>query len=441
MKKTFYLEVHGCQMNVYDSKRIVDTLLFNGFDQVFDGNIADILIFYTCNIREKAAAKLYSNIGRLKSEKTKVIAVGGCVAQAEKENIFKYASSVNIVFGPQVYHKLPEYIMDVLSQKQNEILDINFKQTEKFDCLSERKDVLTSEFVTIQEGCDNFCTYCVVPYTRGREYSRPAIDIIKETKDLISRGAQEITLLGQNVNSYHGEAPYINIGESQNTWRLERLIQEIAELDGLKRLRYMTSHPKDFTKELMEIHAKTPVLAPFAHIPIQSGSDRILKLMNRGHTLNEYLDKLKMFRDICPNIQFSSDFIVGFPGETDEDFEQTLRAVEEAKFTISYSFKYSPRKNTLAYSMKDQIPEDIKEKRLEMLQKKLLEDQIYYNINLVGKTQEILFEKKGKRKDQYIGKNVYLQSVIVESDTNLIGKFKDVLIKSSGPNSVFGELI
>ncbi len=436
----FYIEVYGCQMNVYDSKRIIDTLTKSEFEQIDNSKNADILIFYTCNIREKAAQKLYSNIGFLKTKKTKVIAVGGCVAQAEKDLIFNH-KGINISFGPQTYHRLPEHINDILKGKKDKILDLEFDQDKKFSSLPKRKNISYSEFVTIQEGCDNFCTYCVVPYTRGREYSRPVKDIITEIKELLAIGAKEITLIGQNVNSYHGEAPYITIGNSRNTWRIERLIQEIAELDGLKRLRYTTSHPKDFTTELMEVHANTPVLVPFVHIPVQSGDNRILKLMNRGHTAQEYLDKLSKFRDICPNIQFSSDFIVGFPTETDEEFENTVKLVQEAKYTISYSFKYSRRKNTPADRMIGQIPEDIKEKRLDILQKTLLKDQICFNRSLLGKTQEILFDRIGRKEKQYIGKNVFLQSVVVESDENLIGQFRNVKIDSAGDNSVKGRIV
>ncbi len=440
MNNKFYIEVYGCQMNVYDSRRIIDSLISSGFERTFDSNEAHILVFYTCNIREKAVQRLFSNIGFLKTEKTKIIAVGGCVAQAEAEKIFRY-KDINISFGPQTYHRLSNHINEILSGERNKVLDLNFDQDKKFDCLTQRKEVSYSEFVTIQEGCDNFCTYCVVPYTRGREYSRPAKDIINETRELIANGAKEITLIGQNVNSYHGEAPYINIGKPKETWRLERLIQEIAELDGLKRLRYTTSHPKDFTMELMQIHADTPILAPFAHIPVQSGNDRILKIMNRGHTAQAYLDKLSKFREICPNIQFSSDFIVGFPTETDEEFEDTVKLVEFANYTISYSFKYSRRKNTPADKMEGQISEKVKEERLAILQKALLKDQIYHNGALIGKTQEILFDRVGRKENQYIGKNVYFQSVIVESSENLIGEFRNVQIESAGENSVMGKIV
>jgi tRNA-2-methylthio-N6-dimethylallyladenosine synthase len=428
-------------MNVYDSRRIVDSLQFAGFQRVLNSDEADILIFYTCNIREKAVRKLFSQIGLLKSKKTKVICVGGCVAQSEKENIFKKSQSINIAFGPQVFHKLPEYINSILNGKEKRIIDIEFSGLEKFDCLPKRKEISHSEFVTIQEGCDNFCSYCVVPYTRGREYSRPVKDIIDETKWLLANGAKEIMLIGQNVNSYHGETPYINIGQPKGTWRLERLIQEVSELENLKRLRYTTSHPRDFTTELMKIHADVNVLAPFAHIPVQSGNDRILKIMNRGHTAREYLDKLKKFRDICPNIQFSTDIIVGFPTETDEEFLDTVKTVQEAKYTLSYSFKYSPRENTPAAAMEGQISEEVKAERLKILQDALFKDQIYYNNRLIGQTQSVLFDRVGKKEKQYVGKNVYLQSVIVESENNLIGEFKEIKIKSAGENSVFGEIV
>lgn len=441
MSLKFFIEVFGCQMNVYDSKRIVDSLASFGFDQTQDPKTADILIFYTCNIREKAAQKLFSQIGMLKNQNTKVVCVGGCVAQAEGRNIFKRSSDVNIVFGPQTFHQLPEYINSVLKNPEKRIIDVEFSQGEKFQHLPKREKVSFSEFITIQEGCDNFCTYCVVPYTRGREYSRPVRDIIEEAKWLLENGAKELVLIGQNVNSYHGEAPYITIGQSRGTWRIERLIQEISNLPGLKRLRYTTSHPKDFSEELMKVHAENKILVPFTHIPVQSGNDRILKAMNRGHTADAYLDKLKRFRDICPEIQFSSDFIVGFPTETDEEFLDTVDLAKKAKYTISYSFKYSPRKNTPAEKMPLQIQEEVKEERLKILQDALKQDQIYFNQALVGKTQEVLFEKKGKKENQYIGKNVCLQSVIVESDHDLIGDFKKVRIESAGENSVFGKIL
>ena len=441
MSYSFYIKVYGCQMNDYDGKRIEDILVLNGFTKEENPLNSDIVIFYTCNIREKAVHKLESTIGMINSLKTKVIAVGGCVAQAEKENIFKRIPRINLSFGPSTYHKLPEYLDDLLSGKKKKMIDLDNYKLDKFDIATRRREVTTSAYVAIQEGCDNFCTYCVVPYTRGREYSRPVIDIINEVKYLVSNGAKEIVLGGQNVNSYRGDAPYITIGSNRKTWRIEELIKAIATIDGIKRLRYLRSHPKDFTVDLMKVHTEVPMLVPFVHIPVQSGSDRILKLMNRNHTSREYLDKLKLFRDICPEIQFSSDFIVGFPSETEEDFNDTLKLVEEAKYTLSFYFKYSIRPNTPAARMPNQIDEKIKEERLAKLIKALLRDQVYYNNKLVGKTQEILITKKGKKENQYIGKNIYMQSVIINSNENIIDQFKTTLIESADENCVFGKLL
>ena len=428
-------------MNVYDSDKMANLLVARGYTQVLNPHDADILIFYTCNVREKAVHKLLSDIGRLKTVNAKVIAVGGCIAQAEGKRLFERSPSINISFGPQTYHKLPEYIESILKGERKRIIDDTFYKMDKFNICPKKKNVSFSEHIAIQEGCDNFCTYCIVPYTRGREYSRPVKDILNEAKWLLDNGAQEIVLWGQNVNSYNGEAPYITIGQPKSTWRIERLLQEVSQLPGLRRLRYSTSHPKDSNEELMRVHNEISVLVPFTHIPVQSGSDKILKQMNRGYTSAEYLSKLDRFREICPSIQFSSDFIVGFPGETDEDFKDTLRLVEKAKYTISFSFKYSPRSGTPAAKMRDQVPEKVKEQRLEILQDTLLRDQITFNKALIGKTQEILFYKKGKHSKQYIGKNVYMQSVVVENGDDLIGKFRNVLIKSAEENCVIGQVV
>lgn len=438
---SFYIKTYGCMMNVYDSNKMADLLVSKGYTQVLNPYDADVLIFYTCNVREKAVHKLLSDIGRLKFVNAKVIAVGGCIAQSEGKRLFERAPSINISFGPQTYHKLPEYIDKVLKGERERIIDSTFYKMDKFLSCPKKRNVSISEHIAIQEGCDNFCTYCIVPYTRGREYSRPVKDILEEAKWLLDNGAQELVLWGQNVNSYHGEAPYITIGHHKATWRIEQLLQAVAQLPGIRRLRYSTSHPKDFNEALMHVHNEIPLLVPFTHIPVQSGSDRILKQMNRGYTSAEYLYKLNKFREICPAIQFSSDFIVGFPGETEEDFKDTLRLVEQAKYTISYSFKYSPRSGTPAAKMLDQVPEKIKEQRLKILQDTLLRDQITFNKALVDKTQEVLFYKKGKRVKQYIGKNVYMQSVVVESEKDLIGKFKDVLIKSAEENCVIGQVV
>ncbi|MDR1365036.1 MAG: tRNA (N6-isopentenyl adenosine(37)-C2)-methylthiotransferase MiaB [Holosporales bacterium] len=436
----FFIETYGCQMNAYDSNIIAALMTMAGFERTYESSDADILIFYTCNVREKAAKKVFSNIGLLRSEKTKVIAVGGCVPQAEKNMIFK-CKHIDIAFGPSAYRKLPAYVSKILNDEEDRILDVELTQSSKFDCCNAERTVSRSEFVTIQEGCDNYCSYCVVPYTRGKEYSRPAADIISEVKMLLAKGAQEITLLGQNVNSYNGDAPYISIGKPRGSWNFERLLQEVAESDGLKRLRYTTSHPKDVTVGLMKKHAQIDILAPFAHIPAQSGSDRILKLMNRRYVAQEYIDKLNMFRDICPAIQFSSDFIVGFPTETADDFEDTLKLVREVGYLSSYSFKYSPRSDTPAATMSGQIHDTIKAKRLDILQRELMRSQTLHNESIVGKTMETLFDKPGKKSMQYVGKNVYMQSVIVESDIDLTGKFGMVLIEKAFKNSVFGRLV
>lgn len=439
---SFYIQVYGCQMNIYDARKISDILLDNGYEEAFDINSADIVLFYTCNIREKAATKLFSEIGRIKNRDDKIIAVGGCVAQAEGANVFHRSKHVQIVFGPQTYHKLPQYIQEVITNRSKRIIDLEFSQYEKFGCLPQRKKTLPSEFVSIQEGCDNFCTYCVVPYTRGREYSRAALDIINEVKNLVSNGAQEITLIGQNVNSYHGEAAYIQLGTPRDKWRLERLLMEIANIPGLRRLRYTTSHPKDFTEELMQIHQDLiEIMPPFVHIPVQSGNDRILRIMNRGHTANTYLEKLEKFRSICPSISFSSDFIVGFPGETNEEFEDTVELAEKAQYSLFYAFKYSKRKNTPAYNMVNQISETEKEKRLAILLQTLFKSQLKFNQNCIGTEQTVLFEKKGKKQRQYVGKSPYMQSVIVESNKNIRGTFQKVRIKNGYQNCLMGDIV
>lgn len=438
MALSFYLKVYGCQMNDYDGRRISNLLKSYQYVQVDDICNADIVIFYTCNIREKAVHKLRSDIGRV-GKNVKFIAIGGCIAQAEGNWLLNFPK-VKLVFGPQTYHRLPEYLETILHNEKQTIVDVNFYKLDKFKLQIEKFPIGTTAYVIIQEGCDNYCTYCVVPYTRGREYSRPVADILQEVKSLVSQGVQEVILFGQNVNSYCGEAPYITIGQN-NTWSIDRLLLEIGEIDGIRRLRYATSNPHDFSEQLMQVHTRIPALSPFAHIPAQSGSDRILQLMNRKYTASEYLDKLNRFREICNNIHFSSDFIVGFPTETEEDLQQTVELIKKAHYTLSFSFKYSQRKNTPAARMKDQITENIKEQRLETLHQALLIDQIAFNKELVGTTQEVLFYKKGKKENQFIGKNIYQQSVVVESNENIIGSFKNVAITQAETNCVFGNLV
>jgi tRNA-2-methylthio-N6-dimethylallyladenosine synthase len=417
-------------MNVYDSEKIRSAMLGNGYVESIDANDSDIIIFYTCNVREKAAEKLFSDIGRISGKKDKIIAVGGCVAQAEKEGIFKRAPDVRIVFGPHVYHKLPEYIKKIDSGIEQRIIDVTFAQKVKFGHLPKKSAAKASEFVSIQEGCDNFCTYCTVPYVRGREYSRPSKDIIGEIVDLIDRGTKEITLLGQNVNSYHSDVSF------------EELLRSVLKISGLRRLRYTSSHPKDFTTELMAIHNEYQnILPPFVHIPVQSGSDRILDMMNRGHTISEYLQKLRKFRNICKSVSFSSDFIVGFPGETEADFQDTIDLAKEAKFSSFYAFIYSRRKETPAYNMPNQVPLAEKKRRFEELLRVLRKEELEFNKNCVGSTQRVLFEKRGKKENQYIGYSEYMQSVVVENDSeNIIGTFGEVLIKEGFQNCLIGKL-
>lgn len=412
-------------MNIYDSRKIEDILINSGYTKAPDINSADIVIFYTCHIREKAVSKLFSDIGRVKNKDSKVIAVGGCVAQAEGINILKNNKNIDIVFGPHMYHNLPQYI-----EASERVVDLSLSKGEKFKSCCKSTRSFFSEFVSIQEGCNNFCTYCVVPYTRGPEYSRPPTDIVEETKKFVDKGAIEITLIGQNVNSYN-----------YNGCRLEQLLENVVQIKGLKRLRYTTSHPKDFTDDLMKIHSKfKEIIPPFVHIPVQSGSNRILKLMNRGHTVEEYISKLEKFKEICPEISFSSDFIVGFPGETESDFFDTVALVKKIKFSLFYAFKYSKRKNTPAYSMKDQIEEGEKEKRLEQLLKVLCESQLEFNKKCVGSVQKVLFDKCGKKDSQYVGKSEYTQSVIVESEQDLTGLFKNVKITHGFQNCLMGDV-
>ncbi|MDR1488587.1 MAG: tRNA (N6-isopentenyl adenosine(37)-C2)-methylthiotransferase MiaB [Holosporales bacterium] len=427
--KSFFIKVYGCQMNVYDSIRIRDHLTKNDYVESASMENSDIIIFYTCNIREKAVSKLLSDIGRIKNREKKIIAVGGCVAQAEQNEFFNKCEDISIVFGPQTYHNLHTYIEEVFVDKSKKILDIKFTQAEKFVYLPSKKIVSFSEFVSIQEGCDNFCTYCVVPYTRGREYSRPATDIVNEVRELVENGAKEITLLGQNVNSYKSE------------YSFEKLLRSVANINGVRRLRYTTSHPKDFTEELMNVHQELKeIMPPFAHIPVQSGSDRILKLMNRGHTAEDYIKKTERFREICNEISFSSDFIVGFPGESEKDFYDTINLVKKVNFSLFYAFKYSRRKNTPAYNMKNQIPMIEKNKRFEILHQNLMEQQLKFNKSCIDTSQTILIEKLGKKEKQYIGRSPYMQSVVIESDHNVIGEFLRVDIKNAFQNSLFGDL-
>ncbi len=410
-------------MNVYDSDRMKDLFINKGYKITNDISKANLTILNTCHIREKAVQKVYSDIGRIKKlkndKKNMKLVVAGCVAQAEGIEIKKRAPIVDFVVGPQSYHKLPDMI-----NKIEEPLNSDFLQNEKFKNLIYNSSKISSEFISIQEGCDKFCSFCVVPYTRGPEFSRPIDDIINEAKKYLSNGVKEIILLGQNVNAYHGNS---TDGKSRD---LSYLINTIAEIDDVKRIRYMTSHPIDMTDSLIKVHASNPKLMPFLHLPIQSGSDSILKKMNRKHTVSDYLKIVDKIRTIRPDIAISSDFIVGFPDETDEDFEKTMKFIEKVNFVIAYSFTYSPRPGTPAQH-KDNIDQSIKKARLSALQSLLTEQQLNYNKSFINKDMEVLFEKEGRYKNQFIGRTIYNQSTFIESNEKILNKILKVKITNS----------
>ena len=416
--KKIFVKSYGCQMNVYDSNRIKDLFFEDGYEITKDVNDANLIVLNTCHIREKAAEKVYSDIGRIKKIKKKKLnnnyklVVAGCVAQAEGEEIQKRAPSVDFVVGPQAYHKLPNMI-----KKEDININDDFLQNEKFNHLIYNSSNDVSEFVSIQEGCNKFCTFCVVPYTRGVEFSRPVEDIQKEVLKYKKKGVQEVILLGQNVNAYHG------IGADGKNKDLAYLINKISELDTIKRIRYMTSHPIDMKDSLIQIHGTNSKLMPFLHLPIQSGSDNVIKKMNRKHTVKQYLDVVEKLKSSRPDIALSSDFIVGFPGETDKDFEETMSFVEEVKFVLAYSFMFSPRPGTPAFKLKD-IDKKIKKARLSALQSLLKQQQAEFNKSFINKEMNILFEKIGRHKNQYIGRTIYNQSVFTKYKENLISKIK-----------------
>ena len=411
-KKRIFIKSYGCQMNVYDSNRIKNLFEPKGYSETDNLTKADLIVLNTCHIREKAAEKVYSDIGRIKKitkNKHKLV-IAGCVAQAEGEEIKKRAPSVDYIVGPQSYHKLPSMI-----ENNNSFINDDFLQNEKFKKLLFKSSNIVSEFVSIQEGCDKFCSFCVVPYTRGSEFSRSINEIKEEIKKYIDNGIKEVILLGQNVNAYHDDS------QSGKHADLAYLINKISEFDNIERIRYMTSHPNDMTNSLIEAHGKNFKLMPFLHLPIQSGSDKILQKMNRKHNVKKYykiIDKLKFWR---PDIALSSDFIVGFPEETNEDFDQTMKFVENVNFAIAYSFMFSSRPGTPASKFKE-VDLSIKKARLSALQSLLKEQQKNYNKSFVNRELEILFDRKGRHKNQYIGRSIYNQSVFVNSMSSLIGK-------------------
>jgi tRNA-2-methylthio-N6-dimethylallyladenosine synthase len=428
--ETFRVKSFGCQMNVYDGERMAELLTEKGLRAAPEGEEADLVVLNTCHIREKAAEKVYSDIGRLVKaggETPPMIAVAGCVAQAEGEEIMARAPAVGLVVGPQAYHRLPEMIER--AAKGERAADTEMPADAKFAALPKRRRSGPSAFLTVQEGCDKFCTYCVVPYTRGAEISRPFQDLLREAEILVEAGAREITLLGQNVNAWASDA----LG-------FDGLIREIAKLPELQRIRYTTSHPNDVTDGLIRVHAEEPKLMPYLHLPVQSGSNRVLKAMNRAHTADDYLRLLDRFRAARPDIAISGDFIVGFPGETEADFVQTLRLVDAVGYAHAFSFKYSPRPGTPAATMDGQVPREVMDERLQRLQAALGRDQMAFNRSSVGKRCEVLVERRGKKAGQWLGKSPWLQSVHFEGAA-AIGDLVMVELGEAGPNSLHGRLL
>jgi tRNA-2-methylthio-N6-dimethylallyladenosine synthase len=441
-----FVKSYGCQMNVYDSRRMADTLAPEGFAETDRMEDADLVILNTCHIREKAAEKVYSELGRIRQMKvwaaskgrSLTVAVAGCVAQAEGEEILRRAPVVDLVFGPQSYHRLPELL--ARARRDGKAIDTEFPVEDKFDFLRQpARDAIrargVSAFVTVQEGCDKFCTFCVVPYTRGAETSRPVEKIVTEARHLAEAGVREITLIGQNVNAYHGQGP------DGTPWTLAQLLYRIADIPGIARLRYTTSHPCDVDASLIAAHRDLPQLMPQLHLPVQSGSDRILTAMNRRHTRDDYLRIVDRLRSAQPAIAFTSDFIVGFPGETDDDFRQTLRLVEEVGFNGSFSFKYSPRPGTPAADMKDQVPDSVKSERLQEVQALIERQLAAFNATAIGRTFDVLFEKIGRHPGQIVGRSPYLQPVHITGEPDLIGTLARVKITGVTAYSLHGTPI
>jgi len=440
--KKVFIKTFGCQMNVYDSGRMADALAPAGFSGTDSLRDADLVILNTCHIREKAAEKVYSELGRIRRVQEArrrdgndtVIAVAGCVAQAEGQEMARRAPAIDIVVGPQSYHRLPE-LLDRHAQSGETIVETEFPAAEKFGALpAVQRRQAPSAFLTVQEGCDKFCTFCVVPYTRGAEYSRPAAALLDEARKLASRGAAEITLLGQNVNAYAGEGP------SGGQWDLARLLDALSDIPELKRLRYTTSHPNDMTARLIAAHRDLPKLMPYLHLPFQAGSDRILKAMNRKHTISSYLEIVEQLRSSRPDIALSTDIIVGFPGETEEDFQETMRVVETVQFAQAYSFKYSARPGTPAADHKHQIDDGVKASRLARLQQLLSAQQAAFNRSKAGRVLDVLWEAPGKKEGQLSGRSPYLQAVHAEGELTLLGRITPAEIVGASQNSLQGVI-
>ena len=431
--KKLFIKTYGCQMNVYDSQRMAEAMGTEGYVLTEDQRQADLVLLNTCHIREKAAEKLYSDLGRLKPLKAEKpdlkIGVAGCVAQAEGEEIVRRMPLVDLVVGPQTYHRLPAMV-----RGEAPAILTDFPPEDKFDHLPASRATrrAPAAFLTVQEGCDKFCAFCVVPYTRGAENSRPADRILREARDLVDRGVREITLLGQNVNGWHGAGP-------DGDWGFGRLIRALANIDGLERIRYTTSHPNDMADDLIAAHRDIPQLMPYLHLPVQSGSDRILRAMNRKHTAAQYLRLIDRIREARPDILLTSDFIVGFPGETDADHQDTLRLVAEVGFGTAFSFKYSPRPGTPAFD-RPEVDSQVADDRLQELQALLTKQQKAAQEGMVGRTLGVLFEKPGRQDGQMIGKSDYLHSVFVEAPQAQVGDLVQVRIVASASNSLQGEL-
>ncbi|HTO33915.1 MAG TPA: tRNA (N6-isopentenyl adenosine(37)-C2)-methylthiotransferase MiaB [Pararhizobium sp.] len=446
-----FVKTYGCQMNVYDSDRMTDALAKDGYVSTDVMEDADLVLLNTCHIREKAAEKVYSALGRLRDLKKKkagegremMIGVAGCVAQAEGDEILRRAPAVDLVIGPQTYHRLPEALKRV--RRGERVLETDYAIEDKFEHLPAPDKAKTrargvTAFLTVQEGCDKFCTFCVVPYTRGSEVSRPVAQIVAEARKLVEGGVREITLLGQNVNAWHGVGPD-DASPDGSKWGLGELLHRLSEIEGLARLRYTTSHPRDMDDSLIAAHRDLPQLMPYLHLPIQSGSNRILKAMNRRHTTAEYIALIARIKAARPDLALSGDFIVGFPGEADEDFEDTLRLVETVGYAQAFSFKYSTRPGTPGADLDDQVPEDVKAKRLERLQALLLKQQNDFAQACIGKTIDLLLEKPGRMPGQLIGRSPWLQSVNVDAMSSQIGDIISVRITGAGPNSLFAEVV
>ena len=440
MSKKLYIKTMGCQMNEYDSDKMADVLHeSHGYELTSNPDEADLLLVNTCSIREKAQEKVFSELGRWRPLKEKrpdvMIGVGGCVASQEGEGISKRAPFVDIVFGPQTLHRLPELIEDARATG-NPVVDISFPEIEKFDSLPEPRADGPTAFVSVMEGCSKYCSFCVVPYTRGEEISRPFDDVITEVVSLSAQGVSEINLLGQNVNAYRGPMHDGQIAD------LATLIYYVAAVEGIERIRFTTSHPLEFTDSLIQAYAEVPKLANYLHLPVQHGSDRVLARMKRGHTILEYKQKIRKLREARPDISLSSDFIVGFPGETDDDFEKLMNLIAEIGFDQSFSFIYSPRPGTPAASLDDDTPMDVKKQRLKILQERINQQAFEISKGMVGTTQRVLVEKTSKKDDkQLAGKTENMRWVNFDADSSYIGQFVDVVITEALPNSLRGRLI